>query len=89
MDIAIVGAGFTGTMLAVHLTRRPGARVALFERGAHFAQGVAYSTRHACHLLNVSAGHMSAFPDDPGHFLRWATGRDPAVGGESFLPRRT
>jgi uncharacterized NAD(P)/FAD-binding protein YdhS len=100
LEIAIVGAGFSGTLVAVHLlrqTERP-VTVHLIERDpSHFARGVAYGTGAGCHLLNVPAGNMSAFPNRLDHFLRWAEARaerlfDPpwvtAVGAKTFLPRR-
>jgi uncharacterized NAD(P)/FAD-binding protein YdhS len=90
LSVAIIGAGFSGTMTAVHLLRRgPGvaARVHLFDRSGRFGPGLAYSTPSAVHFLNVPAGNMSALDDDPGHFLRWAQGRDPSVGTGSFLAR--
>ncbi len=44
----------------------------LFERDeAALAKGLAFGTRRPEHLLNVRASNMSAFPDDPAHFLRW------------------
>lgn len=90
LSIVVIGAGFTGTMTAVHLAQRARTplRVTLIERSGRFARGVAYGTRQECHLLNVPAGRMSAFPDDEGHFLRWAYGRDSTVRGGSFLPDR-
>ncbi|AGZ44803.1 hypothetical protein AFR_32725 [Actinoplanes friuliensis DSM 7358] len=44
--------------------------------------GVAYGTAQPWHLLNSRAGAMSADPDDPDHFVRWA-GTTPAA----FRPR--
>lgn len=100
LDVAIIGAGFSGTLVATHIlnqSQKP-VRVGLFERDPrHFARGVAYSSLMDCHLLNVPVGNMSAFPDDPGHFLRWAKVRqdyliDPPwvehLDARSFLPRR-
>lgn len=88
--IAIVGAGFTGTMVAVNLLRTADAptRILLIERSGRFTAGVAYGTRSDAHLLNVPAGRMSALPDDGDHFLRWARARDASVTGGSFVPRR-
>jgi uncharacterized NAD(P)/FAD-binding protein YdhS/glyoxylase-like metal-dependent hydrolase (beta-lactamase superfamily II) len=71
--IAIVGAGFSGSLVATHLLKtatRP-LLIKLIERSHDIGKGVAYSTNITHHLLNVSAGKMSAFPDDPGHLLRW------------------
>ena len=82
--IAIVGAGFAGTMVGVHLLMRASSplRITLIERHPEqFCRGVAYSTRENCHLLNVGAGDMSAFPDYPDGFLRWALDRKQRLAG--------
>jgi uncharacterized NAD(P)/FAD-binding protein YdhS len=56
-------------------------------------RGVAYSTRRPQHLLNVAARNMSAFRDDPDHFLRWLRTRSefdtlPEIElRERFIPR--
>ncbi|NMN05359.1 MULTISPECIES: FAD-dependent oxidoreductase [unclassified Novosphingobium] len=71
LPVAVIGGGFSGTLLAIHLARR-GARVVIVERDPQaLAHGLAYGACGPQHLLNVRAGNMSAFPDDPGHFLRW------------------
>jgi len=72
-DIAIIGAGFTGSLLALHLLQRsrPGDRIYLIERNAQFGRGLAYSTGNPNHLLNVRAGNMSAYSDQPDHFVQW------------------
>lgn len=69
--IAIIGAGFSGTLLAINLLRHDGPRAILIERAGQAAKGVAYGAAHPSHVLNVRAGNMSAFPDDPDHFVRW------------------
>jgi uncharacterized NAD(P)/FAD-binding protein YdhS len=85
--IVIVGGGFSGTLLAINLLRFDGPRATLVERaGDRIARGVAYSATEPAHLLNVRAAGMSAFPDDPGHFVRWLDARG-AGGGTSFVPR--
>lgn len=86
-SVAIVGAGFCGALLAVHLARA-GLAVTLIDRTGRFGPGLAYGAAHPLHSLNTPAGRMSAFPDDPDHFTRWAAARDPRVTGGSFLPRR-
>ena len=77
--IAVIGGGFSGVMTAIHLLWRcrPEERVYLVEREGPLGPGVAYRTRHARHLLNVRAENMSAFEDEPNHFLRWL-GKLPA-----------
>lgn len=88
LPIAIIGGGFSGTLLAINLMRY-GVKVVLIERSsAQLAKGVAFGTRRPEHLLNVRAANMSAFPDDARHFLRWM---NFAEGEEAnrFVPRLT
>lgn len=95
-QIAIVGGGASGTLLAAQLLRRATGplRVLLFERMSEMRGGVAYGTEFAGHLLNVPLARMSAFPEQPAHFLEWACARAgqpgfPAtVAAGDFLPRR-
>ena len=88
--VAVVGGGFSGTMVAVNLARQAAGRplrVLLFERAGRFARGVAYGTSCPEHLLNVPAGLMSALVDKPGHFLDWLQIRDPGAHAGTFAPR--
>ena len=100
-SIAVVGAGFSGTLLSLHLLRRcpPTTRVILIERNNQFGRGPAYATGNPGHLLNVPAGRMSAFHDRPRDFLDWldsqSAERSPSVpsretgyGAHCFVPRR-
>ena len=96
--IAIVGAGFSGSLVAAHLlkTAKGPLLIKLIDRDRDIGKGVAYSTTTNSHLLNVSAGKMSAFPDDPGHLLRWLHNnhRELAaflpndLNASSFIPRQ-
>jgi uncharacterized NAD(P)/FAD-binding protein YdhS len=70
---------------AINLLRHEGPRATLIERRAAAGRGVAYSTAHPDHLLNVRAGNMSALPQDPDHFVRWLARRRPDLSG--FVPR--
>lgn len=85
-DVAIIGGGFSGTALAIHLARAGGVRVVLFESRAVVGRGVAYSAE-PWHRLNVRAAGMSIFPDQPNHFVEWARQRDPDVTPASFVRR--
>src|SRR5208337_5314030 len=97
-DVAVIGAGFSGTLTAVHLARMSAGtvRVALIEKRSRFARGVAYATDDPSHLLNVPAGKMGAYPREHDHFLRWCHDhpercRAVAVGNvqaSSFVPRK-
>ncbi|HYE29265.1 MAG TPA: FAD/NAD(P)-binding protein [Allosphingosinicella sp.] len=87
MRVAIVGAGYSGTIAAVELARAaPGAEIVLIEKSGRFAAGAAYGTDSPGHLLNVRARNMSALADDPDHFARWAAGR--GFGPDAYVPRR-
>lgn len=83
--IAVVGAGFSGVMTAIHLLWRcnPGERVYLVERSGQVGPGLAYGSDHPSHLVNVRAENMSAFEDEPDHFLRWLRRLDPAEQAEA------
>jgi uncharacterized NAD(P)/FAD-binding protein YdhS len=88
----IVGGGFTGTMLAVHLIEQSSVpvRILLFDRAAAFGSGVAYSTPNAKHLLNVRVTNMSAYDSRPEHFVEWLESNPPesdAEGRGAFVSR--
>ncbi|GLS43451.1 FAD/NAD(P)-binding protein [Methylobacterium brachythecii] len=73
LPIAVIGAGFSGTMAAIQLLdslphNRP---VLLCERSASFGRGLAYGTGDFGHFLNLRASNMSAYPDRPRHFEQW------------------
>ncbi len=87
-DVAIVGGGFSGAMVAAHLARDGGSSVTvrLFEAGEdEIGRGAAYGTPHPQHLLNTRAAAMSAYPGEPDHFVRWL-GKN--VSPDAFLARR-
>jgi uncharacterized NAD(P)/FAD-binding protein YdhS/predicted metal-dependent enzyme (double-stranded beta helix superfamily) len=91
-SVVIVGGGFSGAMTAAQILSRAGRagmalNVRLIERRGSVGEGVAYATRESNHVLNVPARRMSAWPDRPEDFLRWAQGRDPRVQPYDFLPR--
>jgi uncharacterized NAD(P)/FAD-binding protein YdhS len=90
-SIAVIGAGFSGTLLSLHLLRRcPNlTEVHLIERNSSFGRGAAYATGNPNHLLNVPAGRMSAFHDRPRDFLEWLiaeTAGRPDCDGPGELP---
>lgn len=79
--VAIIGAGFSGTMTAVQLANR-GIDVSLIGRAPQVGKGVAYSTVDPAHLLNIPAGKMGAWPEAPADFAN-VTRSDP----ETYVPR--
>src|SRR5690606_28727537 len=87
--VAIVGAGFSGTMLALNLLRQPNVEVLLIDRDRNrMGAGVAYSSSESTHLLNVRAANMSAYADRPDHFRDWLGAR--GLGCDSaFVTRAT
>ena len=86
--IVVVGAGFSGAALAVQLLTRTRCSVTLIEASGVFGRGLAYSTTDPVHLLNVRAGRMSLFPDDPDHFVRSLRASGRKEGPDDFVPRR-
>src|SRR6476646_3371170 len=73
--VAIVGAGFCGTALAIQLLRRAAdtpLRIVLIDPRATPGAGVAYAARDYPYPLNVAAGHMSLDGASPADFLEFA-----------------
>lgn len=94
--IGIVGGGFTGTMTAVQLIHQSDApcEIIIINERETFNKGIAYNPYSDKHLLNVTAGKMSAYPDRPDDFLNWVMlqpefiNKDKTLITNSFLPRR-
>jgi uncharacterized NAD(P)/FAD-binding protein YdhS len=91
-SIAIIGGGASGVLMAAHLlrSRDPGLDIVIIEKQTSLGRGLAYSTDLPDHVLNVRASHMSAFADDPEHFVRWLRARDIRIDDPTtyFAPRR-
>lgn len=85
--VAVIGAGYSGTVQAVELLRR-GLAATLIERGPQPGRGVAYGAGAGDHLLNVRASGMSALADTPDHFAAWAE-RSGVAARHDFAPRRS
>jgi len=95
--VVIVGGGFCGAIVALHLARAAGKKVEIdiVEPRPLLGGGVAYSTPDTAHRINVPAARMSAYSEDLGHFDRWLrqtdiVARDPdaAVEGGYLFPGR-
>jgi uncharacterized NAD(P)/FAD-binding protein YdhS len=88
--LAIVGGGFSGTVLAAKLLRRPpsdATDIVLIERGPSVGRGVAYAARRFPYLLNVRRRGRPPIPRDALQFLHFEQRRIPDADGEDFLPR--
>jgi uncharacterized NAD(P)/FAD-binding protein YdhS len=87
--IAIIGGGVSGALTAYHLMQKQvQARVVVIESRPELGLGLAYSTPSLRHLLNVSAGKISALPSEPDHFLNWLrANHDASATAETFAPR--
>ena len=91
--VAILGGGFTGAMTFANLLRvgslAPSPlHIVMIDRQPAFGEGVAYRTNDSKHLLNISAGAMSAWQDRPDDFLRFAQAQDASIKSGDFLPRK-
>lgn len=90
-EVIVLGAGFTGSALIAQLCQLapPGTRLLL--AGEETGLGLAYGAAAPRHLLNVAAGGMSLYPDQPDDFVQWLTANghaaEQAEQGLS-LPRR-
>ncbi|MBB5747277.1 FAD/NAD(P)-binding protein [Brevundimonas variabilis] len=88
MKVAVVGAGFSGLLTAVHVLRlSPEARVVLIERSGVFGPGTAYATTNPDHVLNVRLTNMSAFSDEPHHLAEWLTEQSGWSATSQFITR--
>ena len=88
-NIIIVGGGASGALLAAQILASTfSTRVTVVEPRAELGRGVAYSTECREHLLNVPAKRMSAFADEPDHFLWWLNSRYGTLyNAQSFVRR--
>jgi uncharacterized NAD(P)/FAD-binding protein YdhS len=90
--IVIIGAGLSGRLVALNLLRHDPSpapvSIQLIDRSDERDLGPAYSTGSDALLLNVPAGRMGAFSEDPEHFLRWVRDGGGDAGQWGFLPRR-
>ncbi|PKV67207.1 FAD/NAD(P)-binding protein [Pontibacter ramchanderi] len=74
MTIAIIGAGLSGTLTAIHLLKNAvaGTTIYLVEPDRYrMHRGVAYSSQLPFQPLNVPASAMSLFADEPLDFFHW------------------
>ena len=90
--LVIIGGGAAGTLTTINLLYALAGtgpcRIVLLDRLGRHGRGTAYSTTDDRHLLNVPAARMSAFPDDPRHFLRWARSVGIEITDDTYAQRR-
>lgn len=96
--IAIIGGGFTGAALAVHLRQDfrlpPEVRLLIVEPREDIGRGLAYGTVDPAHRINVPAEKMTLFPDAAGDFAAYTKSvglqaSDRALIGRDGLPYPT
>jgi uncharacterized NAD(P)/FAD-binding protein YdhS len=77
--IAIVGAGFAGTLLALKLAKlRPDLRIYLIEKEGRMGRGLAYGACAPYHLLNVPIPRMEVGLTPP--FTEWLKAHPELLG---------
>jgi uncharacterized NAD(P)/FAD-binding protein YdhS len=94
--VIVIGGGASGMLVCANLLRncQLPLKIVVVSSGAAFGAGVAYHTASDSHLLNVVTGKMSAFADDPDHFVRWLiddhffSDIEIETLGKTYLPRR-
>lgn len=88
-SIVILGAGFSGTMVAIQLMKRATKPMQLYliEKN-DFARGPAYADLNNTLLLNVRANQMGAFPDRVDHFYDWLKSKDIHAEPHEFVSRK-
>jgi uncharacterized NAD(P)/FAD-binding protein YdhS len=93
--VAIIGAGFSGTAMAIHLLRLAASarspkrlRIALIDPRAEIGAGVAFATRDYPYPLNVAAGQMSIDGTRPGDFLDFLRIQGIHAEPGDYLPRQ-
>jgi uncharacterized NAD(P)/FAD-binding protein YdhS len=89
-SIAIIGGGFSGMAVAVHLLRklRSPTTVWLVNRTGRFGRGLAYGTNSRDHLLNVPAGRMGLDPAHEAGFIDYLQRCGAPYQASDFVPRR-
>lgn len=95
IKIGIIGGGFCGMMTATRLVENATIplEIVLIEPNPEIGKGIAYQSYSDQHLLNVITSKMSAYDENPNHFLDWVMSQDPyrsedrELLSRAFLPR--
>jgi uncharacterized NAD(P)/FAD-binding protein YdhS len=88
-EVAVVGSGFSAIAETANLLRLlpPSASIAVVGDDPGFGRGTAYRTELHVHRLNVPAGRMSIFADQPDDFVNWLRHQRPGVPPDDFASR--
>src|SRR5512146_1808960 len=89
-SIAVIGAGLSGTLVALNLLKASTDRsisIKLIDSRAETDLGPAYSSDEG-YLLNVRAGLMGAVAGEPEHFWQWVQNKKINADKTDFLPRK-
>ena len=78
--VVIVGGGFSGAAIAARLLRSSRVNAHVIEERPRLGLGLAYGEAQDCQILNVPAGRMSFWAEQPTHFLDWAKLHGPQLG---------
>ncbi|MES2514403.1 MAG: FAD/NAD(P)-binding protein [Bacteroidota bacterium] len=89
-SLAIIGGGISGTLTVLNCIKQSTTALKIIWFDAHhqFCKGLAYSTSNEHHLLNVRAANMSAFAEEPEHFVNWLKQHHPHYTPTDFVPRK-
>jgi uncharacterized NAD(P)/FAD-binding protein YdhS len=81
LSVVIAGGGFCGILCLVHFVKKSTQKISVSVINGKYplACGIAFRTYSNQHLLNVEARNMSAFPDEPDHFVEWCR-KNPMIG---------
>jgi uncharacterized NAD(P)/FAD-binding protein YdhS len=89
-DIAIIGGGYAGTVLALHLCRcGPSFQIAVIEPRSELGSGLAYSTPSDLHKINVPAHTMGVSDARDDRFMFWLETEHPELLAGPDDHRRT
>ena len=88
--LAVIGGGVSGTFVVLNCLKQAHTALEIiwFDGAGLFCKGLAYSTEEEVHLLNVRASNMSAFADEPAHFVNWLQANNHPFTGNHFVPRK-
>lgn len=76
--VGIIGGGYTGTAVAIHLSRKSAVPldISVVEPLAELGRGVAYGSTDPDHRINGPTIQNSLYPDDGMHFDNWCRAHD-------------